>query len=229
VQNALHGINAEIIVVDNNSVDGSVSLVKEKFENVKLIANNENTGFAVANNQAIKISKGNYVLLLNPDTIVQEDTFVKCLEFMNQTPIAGALGVKMFDGNGVFLPESKRGLPTPMVAFFKIFGLSTIFPKSKIFGQYHLGYLSKNENHQVDVLSGAFMLLRKEALDKVGLLDEAFFMYGEDIDLSYRITLGGYKNYYFSKTNIIHYKGESTKKKFNQLCLCFLQGDDNFC
>ncbi len=212
IQNALTGIDAEIIVVDNNSVDGSVNLLKEKFKNINLIANKKNTGFAVANNQGIKIAKGKYILLLNPDTIVQEDTFSKCIAFMDENKNAGALGVKMFDGNGVFLPESKRGLPTPLVAFFKIFGLSTLFPNSKLFGQYHLSYLSKNENHVVDVLSGAFMLLRKKTIDKVGLLDEAFFMYGEDIDLSYRITQAGYKNYYYSKTNIIHYKGESTKK-----------------
>ncbi len=212
VQNALLGISSEIIVVDNNSVDGSAALLEKKFKNVNLILNKENTGFAVANNQAISISKGKYVLLLNPDTIVQEDTFSKCLSFMNENHNAGALGVKMFDGNGVFLPESKRGLPTPMVAFFKIFGLSTLFPRSQLFGQYHLSYLSKNKIHQVDVLSGAFMLIRKSVIDEVGLLDEAFFMYGEDIDYSYRITKAGYKNYYFPKTNIIHYKGESTKK-----------------
>jgi len=212
VVKALEGLEGEIIVVDNNSVDGSIKLLKEKFKDIQLIANKKNTGFAVANNQAIKIAKGEYVLLLNPDTIVQEDTFSKCLEFMDETSNAGALGVKMYDGKGLFLPESKRGLPTPSVAFYKIFGLSTIFPKSKIFGKYHLGYLSENDIHEVDVLSGAFMLLRKKAIDKVGLLDESFFMYGEDIDLSYRIINGGYKNYYFPKTNIIHYKGESTKK-----------------
>lgn len=212
VQKAIQGIDSEIIVVDNNSVDGSTQLINEKFGDIHLIANSKNTGFAVANNQAIKLSKGKFILLLNPDTIVQEDTFVKCLEFMDANSDAGALGLKMFDGNGHFLPESKRGLPTPSVAFCKIFGLSALFPKSKVFGQYHLGYLSNDENHVVDVLSGAFMLIRRETLEKVGLLDESFFMYGEDIDLSYRITLGGYKNYYFSKTNIIHYKGESTKK-----------------
>ena len=131
---------------------------------------------------------------------------------MTKNQDAGALGVKMYDGNGRFLPESKRGLPTPSVAFYKIFGLSSLFPNSKTFGKYHLGYLSQNENHKVDVLSGAFMMIRKKVLDKVGLLDETFFMYGEDIDLSYRIKEGGYENYYFSNTNIIHYKGESTKK-----------------
>lgn len=199
-------------MVDNNSVDGSVVLVKEKFPTVKLICNSVNTGFAVANNQAIKMASGEYVLLLNPDTIVQEDTFTKTLAFMDTHKDAGGLGIKMLDGKGNFLPESKRGLPTPSVAFYKIFGLAKLFPNSKKFGQYHLTYLDKNKTHQVPVLSGAFMLMRKETLDKIGLLDETFFMYGEDIDLSYRITKGGYKNYYFADSSIIHYKGESTKK-----------------
>lgn len=198
--------------MDNNSVDGSISLIKDKFPQVNLIANLSNTGFAVANNQGIKIAKGKYILLLNPDTVVQEDTFEKTIAFMEAHPDAGGLGIKMLDGKGNFLPESKRGLPTPAVAFYKIFGLAKLFPGSKKFGQYHLTFLDKNENHQVDILSGAFMLMRKEALDKVGLLDETFFMYGEDIDLSYRITQGGYKNYYFADSSIIHYKGESTKK-----------------
>lgn len=166
----------------------------------------------MANNQAIKMAAGEYVLLLNPDTIVQEDTFTKTLAFMDSHYDAGGLGIKMLDGKGNFLPESKRGLPTPAVAFYKIFGLSKLFPNSKKFGQYHLTYLDKNQTHEVPVLSGAFMLMRKETLDKVGLLDETFFMYGEDIDLSYRITQGGYKNYYFADSSIIHYKGESTKK-----------------
>ncbi|MBL7933416.1 MAG: glycosyltransferase, partial [Bacteroidia bacterium] len=147
-----------------------------------------------------------------PDTVVQEDSFEKTLAFMDQHPDAGGLGIKMLDGKGHFLPESKRGLPTPSVAFYKIFGLAKLFPGSKKFGQYHLSYLDKNKTHEVDVLSGAFMLMRKEALDRVGLLDETFFMYGEDIDLSYRIIKGGYKNYYFAESSIIHYKGESTKK-----------------
>lgn len=201
-----------MFVVDNNSVDGSLSLIKEKFPQVKLIANSENVGFSAANNQAIRIASGQYILLLNPDTVVQEDSFEKTLAFMDAHPDAGGLGIKMLDGKGHFLPESKRGLPTPPVAFYKIFGLAKLFPGSKKFGQYHLTYLDKNKNHQVDVLSGAFMLMRKEALDKIGLLDETFFMYGEDIDLSYRITQGGYKNYYFAESSIIHYKGESTKK-----------------
>ncbi len=212
VRKALQGIQAEVFVVDNNSVDSSVEMVRDKFPEVVLIENNENTGFARANNQAIRRSQGEYVLLLNPDTVVEDDTFEKIIGFMDSHPDAGALGVKMVDGKGRFLPESKRGLPTPTVAFYKIFGLSRLFPRSRRFGQYHLGYLDKDEVHEVEILSGAFMLIRREALDKTGLLDEDFFMYGEDIDLSYRIIKAGYRNYYFPRTRIIHYKGESTKK-----------------
>ena len=209
---ALRTIPSEVFVVDNNSVDGSVALIQEKFPHVNLLRNTSNTGFSVANNQAIRMAKGNYILLLNPDTVVQEDTFEKVIAFMDAHPDAGGLGIQMLDGKGNFLPESKRGLPTPAVAFYKIFGLARLFPHSRKFGQYHLTYLDKTKNHPVDVLSGAFMLMRKEALDKTGLLDETFFMYGEDIDLSYRLTKAGYKNYYFAESSIIHYKGESTKK-----------------
>lgn len=209
---ALKHVEGEVYVVDNNSIDGSVEMVKTKFPEVHLIENKENLGFSSANNQALTIAKGAHHLLLNPDTIVEEDTFKKVIEFMDDHPAAGGLGVKMIDGKGNFLPESKRGLPTPKDAFYKIFGLSRLFPKSRKFGRYHLSFLDKEDTHEIEILSGAFMLMRKEALDKVGLLDENFFMYGEDIDLSYRIVLGGYKNYYFPETSIIHYKGESTKK-----------------
>ena len=209
---AAEKISSEIIVVDNDSVDGSCQMIEERFPEVKLISNKENSGFSKANNQAIRISSGEYILLLNPDTVVEEDSFLKIAGFMDRTPDAGGLGVKMIDGKGRFLPESKRGLPTPEVAFWKMFGFSRLFPHSKRFNRYHLGYLSNDQVHEIDVLAGAFMLLRRETLDKVGLLDEDYFMYGEDIDLSYRIILGGYKNYYFPETTIIHYKGESTKK-----------------
>jgi O-antigen biosynthesis protein len=221
VRKAVEGIPAEVFVVDNNSVDGSCEMVREKFSEVILIENKNNTGFAVANNQAIKQSKGEYVLLLNPDTVVEEDTFKKICAFMDAHADAGGLGVHMIDGKGKFLPESKRGLPTPVVAFYKIFGFAALFPKSKTFGKYHLGYLDKNQTHVVDVLSGACMLLRKSVLDKIGLLDETFFMYGEDIDLSYRISKAGFKNYYFPETKIIHYKGESTKKSSVNYVLVF--------
>jgi GT2 family glycosyltransferase len=223
VRKATAGLTCEVFVVDNNSVDGSVKMVEEKFPEVKLIANNENTGFSKANNQAIRKSTGEYVLLLNPDTIVEDDTFTKVVDFMDEHKDAGGLGVKMVDGKGNFLPESKRGLPTPTVAFYKIFGFSKLFPKSKTFGQYHLSFLDKDQTHQVDILSGAFMLMRKSVLNKTGLLDESYFMYGEDIDLSYRIIKAGYKNYYFPETRIIHYKGESTKKSSVNYVVVFYQ------
>lgn len=212
VEKAIAGIAGEVFVVDNQSTDGSVELVREKFPWVRLIANQDNVGFSRANNQAIREAQGDYVLLLNPDTVVGEDVFRKVIDFMNAHPKAGGLGVKMIDGTGHFLPESKRGLPTPQVAFFKIIGLTRLFPKSRLFGRYHLGHLPENEAAPIEILSGACMFLRKRTLDEVGLLDESFFMYGEDIDLSYRITLGGYENWYFPEARIIHYKGESTKK-----------------
>lgn len=203
----------EIIVVDNQSSDASCEMVKTLFPSVHLIENKENTGFSRANNQGIAISKGEYVLLLNPDTVISEDTLRLCLSHMDNHLDAGGLGVKMVDGSGHFLPESKRGLPTPLASFYKIFGLSKLFPRHPRFGKYHLSYLSPDENHEVDVLSGAFMMIRSSVLEQIGGLDETFFMYGEDIDLSYRITLAGYKNLYFSGTSIIHYKGESTGKQ----------------
>ncbi len=212
VERALTGISAEVYVVDNASVDNSMQMVAEKFPWVIAIKNKDNVGFSKANNQAIRLSKGEYVLLLNPDTVVEENTFKQVLSFMDKHENAGALGVKMIDGKGNYLPESKRGLPTPMVAFYKMFGFTALFPKSKRFAQYYLGHLSENENQEVEILAGAFMLMRASALEKSGLLDEDFFMYGEDIDLSYRIIKAGYKNYYCADTSIIHYKGESTKK-----------------
>ena len=212
VYQAIQNIEAEVFVVDNNSIDGSQDMVSSSFPDVKLICNTINTGFSTANNQAIKLSKGEYILLLNPDTVVPENCFQPLLEFADQTPDLGGCGIPMYDGQGNYLPESKRGLPTPEVAFYKMIGLNKLFPKSKKFGKYHLGYLNPNQNHEVEVLAGAFMLIRKKVLDEIGLLDETFFMYGEDIDLSYRITKAGWKNYYFSASRIIHYKGESTKK-----------------
>ena len=211
VYKALRNVEGEVFVVDNNSVDDSLEMLAAKFPQVQVIANKENVGFARANNQAIRLAQGEYVLLLNPDTVVEEDTFEKCIRFMDETPDAGGLGVKMVNGKGEFLPESKRGIPLPSVAFYKLFGLSKLFPRSRKFGAYHLSYISDDEIHSVEVLAGAFMMMRRSVLDQVGLLDEDYFMYGEDIDLSYRILKGGYKNYYFPETRIIHYKGESTK------------------
>ena len=221
VEKAIGSIAAEVFVVDNSSVDGSIAMVRDKFPRVKTIVNHENLGFSKANNQAIRKASGEYILLLNPDTIVEESTFRKCLDFMDKHPDAGALGVRMINGKGHFLPESKRALPTPPVAFFKIFGFSKIFPRSGLFNRYHLGYLDEHSVHEVEILTGAFMLLRKSVLELTGLLDEEFFMYGEDIDLSYRIIKAGFKNYYFPETTIIHYKGESTKKSSINYVLVF--------
>ena len=206
------GQPVEVFVVDNNSADGSVSMVRARFPEVRLIANCDNPGFSKGNNQALRLATGQYQLLLNPDTVVEEDTFRACCDFMDAHPDCGGLGVKMLDGQGKFLPESKRALPTPAVAFYKMFGLAALLPTSRTFGRYHLGFLDKDQTHEIEVLSGAFMLLRQDALNQVGLLDEDYFMYGEDIDLSYRLTRGGWKNYYFPGTRIIHYKGESTKR-----------------
>ncbi len=228
VQQAVKNIDAEVFVVDNVSKDDSVAMVRQKFPWVKLITNEENVGFSRANNQAIRIAQGEYVLLLNPDTLVEEDTFKKCIAFMDERPSAGALGVKMVDGSGQFLPESKRGIPYPSTSFFKISGLYKLFPKSSYFNHYYLGHLSNEETHEIEILSGAFMFMRKAALDKVGLLDEAFFMYGEDIDLSWRIIQGGYKNYYTADTRIIHYKGESTKKGSLNYVYVFYQAMEIF-
>ncbi len=212
VERATASMETETWVVDNNSADASVELVRRRFPWVHVIANRDNPGFAVANNQAIRQASGKYVLLLNPDTVVQEDTFCRCYAFAEAHPELGGLGVAMMDGSGRFLPESKRGLPTPWVAFTKAFGLARLFPRSPRFNHYHLGYLAQEETHRVEILAGAFMWLRATALREVGLLDEDFFMYGEDIDLSFRLLKGGFENYYFPETGIIHYKGESTKR-----------------
>jgi GT2 family glycosyltransferase len=209
---AIKNTETEVFVVDNCSTDDSLEMLRQSYPEVKLIANSENLGFAKANNLAIEASESDYVLLLNPDTLVQEEGICNMLSFMDAHPEAGALGVKMIDGRGRFLAESKRGLPTPAVSFYKISGLSAMFPRSRRFGRYHLGWLDKDKIHSVEILAGACMLVRREAIIKAGLLDEDFFMYGEDIDWSYRILKAGYRNYYFPPGRILHYKGESTKK-----------------
>lgn len=201
----------EIIVLDNASNDASLEYLTPRFPSVRFIDNKANLGYSKANNIGISLAQGKYILLLNPDTVVGEHVLENTCQFMETHPNAGALGVKMIDGFGRFLPESKRGFPTPWASFCKMTGLSKLFPTSKLFSQYHLSFLDKNETHQIDVLAGAFMLLRKETIVKTGMLDEAFFMYGEDIDLSYRIKQSGYDNYYLPE-KIIHYKGESMHK-----------------
>ena len=212
VQKACIGIDSEIIVADNNSTDGSREYLQDNFPAVKFIWNSDNIGFAKANNLALEKATGSFILFLNPDTILAEDSIEKCIQFFDQHKSAGAIGIRMIDGSGNFLKESKRAFPSPLTSLFKLSGLTMLFPKSKIFARYHLGHLPENENHEVDVLAGAFMMMPKRVLDETGNFDERFFMYGEDVDLSYRVQEAGYKNYYFAESTIIHFKGESTKR-----------------
>lgn len=201
----------DLWVVDNASPDDSVAWVRAHFPHANLIASEENLGFSAGNNLAIRKSKGAWVLLLNPDTIVPEDAFVKVLGYVNGRDKLGGLGVPMVDGTGRWLPESKRGLPTPWASFSRLSGLWRLRPSSPKLNRYYMGHIGLDETAQIEVLSGAFMWMRRSALDEVGLLDEAFFMYGEDIDLSWRLIQGGWENHYFAGTQIIHFKGESTK------------------
>jgi GT2 family glycosyltransferase len=210
---ACNNIDAEILVVDNNSTDGSKAYLEHKFANVQFFWNKENIGFGKANNFALPFAKGDYILFLNPDTIVPEDCFTNCISFFETYIDCGALGVRMIDGAGNFLKESKRSLPSPVAGFFKMFGVAEMFPSSKLFAQYYAGHLPEKENNKVDVLAGAFMMLSKKAIALTKGFDESFFMYGEDIDLSYRIQKAGLQNYYLGDTTIIHFKGESTQKK----------------
>lgn len=218
VKKATNGIDSEVLVVDNASTDGSKEYLASQFPWVDFTWSNQNVGFAKANNLALQKAKGDYVLFLNPDTILAEDSLMKCIRFLQTNTHAGAIGVRMLDGGGAFLPESKRAFPSSSASFYKLSGLSSLFPTSKTFARYTLGHLSEHETHKVDVLSGAFMMVRKELLHQTKGFDEDFFMYGEDIDLSYRLqqlqyTSGvAYGNYYLSDTTIIHYKGESTQK-----------------
>lgn len=210
---ACANIEAEIFVVDNNSTDGSKEYFKGRFQQVKFIWKSENAGFAKANNEALKLAKGEKILFLNPDTILPENCLQKCLHFFSEQKNAGAVGVRMIDGSGNFLPESKRGFPSAFTSFCKMSGVTSLFPKSKIFANYYLGHLPENESNEIDVVSGAFMMVDKNVLDTIGSFDEDYFMYAEDIDLSYRIQKAGYKNFYFTGTSVIHFKGESTTKQ----------------
>jgi GT2 family glycosyltransferase len=211
VLKAMDGIDGEIIVVDNDSQDDSIDYARELYPQVTFIENKENLGFSCANNIAIRQSKGEYVLLLNPDTIVNEHLLADCITLLDTHPEIGATGVRMLNENGTFAPESRRGVPTPFTAFCKMVGLTSLFPKSRLFGRYYMKYLDEYAATPIDIISGACMFIRKSVLDECGLLDEDFFMYGEDIDLSYRMLKTGKQNYYLP-TRILHYKGESTHK-----------------
>lgn len=212
VQKAVKDIDAEIWVVDNASQDGSITYLQPRFPWVQFIENPVNIGFGKANNQVLTMAKGRYILFLNPDTIIAEDSLQKTMDLLEADEKAGACGIQMLDGSGNFLPESKRAFPNLRPALFKLIGLAALFPTSAYFNTYALGHLPANQNHPIAVLAGAYMMVKKEVLEKTGAFDEQFFMYGEDIDLSYRIEKAGYKNYYLGETCILHFKGESTLK-----------------
>ena len=212
VEEALSNIDGEIIVVDNNSSDASCQMMKTRFPNVKLIENKTNSGFPKGNNIGVAEAKGEYICILNPDTVVAEDTFEKILAFAEKHSDLGIVGCKLIDGTGNFLPESKRGIPTPWVAFTKITGLYHFFPKNKLFNQYYAQDLNENETGKVAILVGAFMVMKRDLYTDLKGFDENCFMYSDDIDLSYRSLLQGKSNYYFHETSVIHYKGESTVK-----------------
>lgn len=211
VRRSAEGLDVETWVVDNASTDDSVAMVRLLFPEVHVIENQDNVGFARANNQAIKASTSELVLLLNPDTFIAEDTLTHCIRFFEEHQQAGAIGIHMVNRDGTFARESRRGLPTPSTAFYKVIGLSRLFPRSPRFARYHMGHLPEFADGRIDAISGAFMMLRREALEQVGLLDETFFMYGEDIDLSYRIGQGGWECWY-TPALMLHYKGESTQQ-----------------
>lgn len=212
LRKALAELSAEVFVVDNASADGSVDMVRREFPEVQLIANRENVGFAAANNQALRQARGRFVVLLNPDTVVQEDTFVAIRDFMDTHQDTGMVGCKVLNPDGTLQLACRRSFPTPWVAFTRLSGLSRLFPKSRWFGRYNLTYLPENEISEVEAISGSFMAVRREALAKVGMLDEAFFLYGEDLDWCFRMRQSGWKIHYFPGTQIVHFKGESAKQ-----------------
>lgn len=208
VGKAIVGLDAEVWVVDNKSTDGSVEYLEPLFPWVHFIRNEENVGFSKANNRAIRMTEGKYVLLLNPDTIVTGKTIKECVHLLDEHPEIGSTGVSMYNADGTFARESKRGVPTPLVSFYKMSGLAALFPRHKSFSRYHLGYLDPLAYNEIEIISGAFNMMRRKTLEEVGLLDETFFMYGEDIDLSYRMLKAGWKNWYVPSP-MLHYKGES--------------------
>ena len=212
IEKASTNITKEVIVVDNASDDGSVNLIKEKFPSVKLIENQSNVGFGIANNQALKMANGKFLLLINPDAVVSEDTFDKMICFFKKNPDAGLAGCKILNPDGTLQLACRRSFPGPWTSFCKVTGLSNLFPGSKLFARYNLTYLDIDRTYEVDAISGSFMMIRREVYEKVGGFDEHFFMYGEDLDLSYRIKQAGYKVFYVHTTQIIHYKGESTRR-----------------
>jgi GT2 family glycosyltransferase len=214
-------VETEVFVVDNNSSDGSVEFLKSRFPRVEFIVSGENLGFSGGNNQALAKARGKYILFLNPDTILAEDSLSAGFFFLEANPGVGAAGLRMVDGGGRYLKESQRGFPSPWASFCKLSGLTALFPRSPWLANYYLGHLPEKETHPAPVLSGACLWVKKEVLDKTGGFDPRFFMYAEDIDLSYRIEQAGYTNYYIADTTVLHFKGESTRKDIRYVKLFY--------
>jgi len=212
IESASNGLEIETIVVDNNSSDGSVSYLRPKFPKVEFISLDENIGFGRANNIGFEKAVGDYILVLNPDTEIKEDTLSQMLDYMESNNQVGASGCKVLNTDGSFQLACRRGFPTPWNSFSKLFGLGSIFPKSKLFSGYNLSYKSVDETYPVDALIGAFMFIRKEALGDIIGFDSDFFMYGEDLDFCYRLQQKGWRVDYVHTTEIVHHKGESTKR-----------------
>ena len=217
VLKAVEQIDAEIWVVDNRSTDGSVEYLRPLFPGVSFLENQKNAGFSAANNQALQLCSGSYILFLNPDTLIPEDCLTNCIQFMKAHSMAGALGIRMLDGSGKFLPESKRAFPSPIRAFYKLIGFSALFPKSSRFNRYSLGHLNSFKNHEVDVLAGAFMMIPKSVLELTGGFDERFFMFGEEAELCFRLKKNGFKIKFVPESKIIHFGGASASKSNNQV------------
>lgn len=213
VKRACESLETEIIVFDNNSTDGSRDYLESRFNKVRFIWSDENIGFAKANNRALALCRGKYILFLNPDTIIAEDTIVICLRHIQENISCGALGVKMIDGSGKYLPESKRSFPSPWNAFWRLTGLDKLLPNTGLTSGYYASSVKRNETSVVDVLPGAFLMMKKEVFEEVKGFDESYFMFGEDIDICYRLKKAGYHNFYFPQTTVIHFKGESTQKQ----------------
>ena len=221
IKRALNTISHEIIVIDNASADGSVQMLKERYPDVHLIDNKKNIGFAAANNQGLILAEGKYPVLINPDTLVQEDTFSSLLHFMETHPRAGAVTCKILNADGSFSVDSRHSIPSPMTAFWKQIGFSRLFPRSRRFARYNMTFLDENETQRIDAISGSFMFIRSKAAKEVGLLDEDYFMYCEDVDYCYRIGRADWEIYYIPVSCLIHYKGESTRKNDYRYALNF--------
>lgn len=223
------GVSYEVWVVDNNSADGSARMVKEKFPQVRLVENNENLGFAKASNQAMRKSASEFVLLLNPDTIVFDHVFDKAIDFLRETPDAGMVSCKLVKEDGKLDLACRRSFPSAFDGACRAIGLSKLFPRSRLLARYNLTFLDEDRCSQVDAVNGAFMMVRKSAIDEVGMLDEDYFMYMEDMDWCYRFRKKGWKVCYVPGGKVVHLKGQSGRKNSNPMIHEFFRSMELFC